>query len=140
MYQKILIPWDGSEEARGVLPHVDGELGPDGEVVFLRIIAPEKMRAVEDENRAAVQQGCELTFRDHVSDSVKWQCDTWVSDDVVKGILDYAKVNGIDLIAMYTHDRKGLARLLQRSVAKGVSEKAAITVKVYKPGETVAAN
>ena len=140
MYQKILIPWDGSTEAQGVLPHVHDEIGPEGEVVFLRVIPPTKMRAVEEETRSAIERSCDLTFRDRVPGSVKWQCDTWISDDVAQGILDYAKVHAVDLIAMYTHDRKGLARLLQKSVAKGVSERAEIAVKVYKPSETAAAH
>jgi nucleotide-binding universal stress UspA family protein len=41
----------------------------------------------------------------------------------------------VDLIAMYTHDRKGIARLIKGSIASDVSKIAPIEVKVFKPRE-----
>ena len=93
----------------------------------------------EDETRAAIQTRCELAFRDRVEDGIRWTCDTAVSSDVVTGILDYSDANNVDLIAMYTRDRKGLAALRKKSIAKEVRKKASIEVKVFKPGEVVGA-
>ena len=139
MYQKVVIPWDGSAEAQGVLPHVRDEVEAEGEVVFLRVVAPARMKVVEDETRAAIQTSCELAFRDRVEDGIRWTCDAAVSSDVVTGILDYSDANNVDLIAMYTRDRKGLAALRKKSIAKEVRKKASIEVKVFKPGEVVGA-
>ncbi len=139
MYQKVVIPWDGSAKAQGILPNVRDEVEAGGEVVFLRVVAPAQMQVVEDETRAAVQTSCELTFRDRVEDGIRWMCDTAVSSDVVTGILDYSDANNVDLIAMYTRDRKGLAALRKKSIAKEVRKKASIEVKVFKPGEVVGA-
>jgi len=40
-----------------------------------------------------------------------------------------------DLIAMYTHDRKGLARLVKGSIAAKVERGAPTEVRVFKPTE-----
>ena len=52
MYQKVVIPWDGSAEAQGVLPHVRDEVEAEGEVVFLRVASPKT-----DEGRGGRDQG-----------------------------------------------------------------------------------
>ena len=38
----------------------------------------------------------------------------------------------VELIAMYTHDRKGIARLVKRSVTAEVQREAGIEVRVIK--------
>ena len=53
--------------------------------------------------------------------------------------MDYARREGVDLIAMYTHDRKGLARLIKGSIANEVKQSAPIEVRVFTPGELVTA-
>ena len=45
---------------------------------------------------------------------------------------------GVDLIGMYTHDRKGLAKLIRGSIAEKVQRRAPIKVQVFRPRELVA--
>jgi hypothetical protein len=40
MYQKVLIPLDGSREAEMVIPKIQPELTVDAEVILLKIIPP----------------------------------------------------------------------------------------------------
>ena len=44
MYQKVLIPLDGSRESEMVIPKIQPELAEDGEVILLKIIPPLKER------------------------------------------------------------------------------------------------
>ncbi len=61
-----------------------------------------------------------------------------MADSVSRGIADFAKSEGVDSIAMYTHDRKGIAAMIMRSIAKDVQRSAPIGVKVFKPQELAA--
>jgi nucleotide-binding universal stress UspA family protein len=67
----------------------------------------------------------------------QWRCDAVVRESVAEGIASFADREGVEVIAMYTHDRKGLAKLIQGSVAEKVKDKAAIEVKVFPPEELV---
>ena len=62
-----------------------------------------------------------------------------LADSVSRGIVDFAKSEGVDLIAiMYTHDRKGVAAIIKRSITKDVQRSAPLEVKVFKPQELMA--
>ena len=54
---------------------------------------------------------------------------------MARGILEVAAGASVDLIAMYTHDRKGLARIFRGSVAREVQRRASIEVRVFTPPE-----
>lgn len=56
-----------------------------------------------------------------------------VAESVSEGIVEFARKEEVDLIAMYTHDR--IARLIKGSIASDVSKRALIEVKVFKPRE-----
>jgi nucleotide-binding universal stress UspA family protein len=66
-------------------------------------------------------------------------CSVVVSKDVVDCISNFALAESVDLIVMYTHDRKGLAKILKGSVAQKVQHKTPIEVRVIRPRELVAA-
>ena len=52
---------------------------------------------------------------------------------MAEGITSLAAQEGVDLIAMYTHDRKGLARLIKGSIAAKVERGAPAEVRVFRP-------
>lgn len=56
--------------------------------------------------------------------------------DVVDTIIEVAKARGIDLIAMGTHGRKGLDKILFGSVAEGVVKNSPIPVVTINPYRT----
>ena len=47
MYQKVLVPLDGSNEAEGVFPRFQAELAPDGQVILLQVIQRAKTMVFE---------------------------------------------------------------------------------------------
>ena len=148
IYQKILVPLDRSREAEGVLPLVQNILTPDGEVILLHIIPPVRTRAatesvvlggkVEDEERTQAMAYLRNLVEQLGEDSSAWRCEVVVSSSVAEGIADFAAQQEVDLIAMYTHDRKGLAKLIKGSTAVKVQKNAPTKVQVFRPRELVA--
>lgn len=145
MYNRILIPLDGSKEAEGVLPMIKDELAPDGEVILLQIIPPGKTQVIggqtllgsqrEETERSRVEVYLRKMIRELNGDSENFRPIVGISESVSDGILLAARQNEVDLIAMYTHDRKGLSAILKKSIAKDVLKKASIEVKVFRPTE-----
>jgi len=56
---------------------------------------------------------------------------------VAEGIASFAMREGVDIIAMYTHDRKGIAKLIRKSIAEKVQKSGPVEVRVLKPRELV---
>ena len=149
MYKRILIPLDGSKEAESVLPIVKDELAPDGDVILLQIIPPGKTQVIggqtllgsqrEETERSKAELYLKGVVRDLNEDTERCVPTVVISESVSRGIVEAALKNEVDLIAMYTHDRKGLSAILKKSIAKDVLKKAPTEVKVFKPRELAVA-
>jgi nucleotide-binding universal stress UspA family protein len=145
MYQKVLIPLDGSREAEMVIPKIQPELAEDSEVILLKIIPPLKGETFgqltvtsaereEAERVKAIDYLREVMQRFEGSPG-QWRCEAIVRKSVPEGIASFADQEGVEVIAMYTHDRKGLAKLIKGSIAEKVQRRAPIEVKVFRPQE-----
>jgi nucleotide-binding universal stress UspA family protein len=138
---------DGSKESEGVFSAVRDELAPDAEVVLVQVIPPGKTHVVgnqlllssqwEDAERSKAEAYLKGVIRQLSGDSDRWRYHVAIAESVSDGIVDTARQNDVDLIAMYTHDRKGLAALVKKSIARDVQKKAPIEVKVFKPAQLV---
>jgi nucleotide-binding universal stress UspA family protein len=149
VYNRILVPLDGSALAECVLPHVESIVTGCGakEVIFLRVAEParqfcdlegclslETINSIDAENKAAadkyLSQLIERTRYDGVS----------VKPEVITGtpgesIGDYATKNSIDLIVIATHGRSGVSRWTWGSVADRVLRSACVAVLMVRaPG------
>ena len=140
MYRKILIPLDGSAEAEGVLPIAQGLMTPDSEVILFQVISPGRSRAFGEYTvrREAIRY-LRQVINKLVEPPGRWRCEAAVSASVADGIVDIARSEEVDLIAMYTHDRKGLSKLIKGSIAEKVRKMATAEVQVFKASELVAA-
>jgi len=140
MYRKILVPLDGSAESEGVLPIVRGFITPESEVILFQVVSPGRSRAFGE---YTVRREAIRYLRQVVSKLSEppgqCRCEATVSASVADGIADFARSEEVDLIAMYTHDRKGLAKLMKGSMAEKVRKKATTEVQVFKASELVAA-
>ena len=149
MYHKILIPLDRSQESEGVLPLVGELLESDGELILLNIIPPGRTRShgdavilgsqqeEGDRNRAMVYLRSAASQLAEVS--VKSCCAVMVSGSVAEGIVKFAEQENADLIMMFTHDRKGLAKMIRGSIAEKVQQRAPTEVRTVKRKELVPA-
>ena len=147
-HKRILVPLDRSiKAAEGVLAVVQELLEPEGEAILLHVIPEPSTKMVgsgfvpssrvEKEERARAM-GYLKYFADRQNNGPgHWRCEVAVSVSVVDGITDTAAREEVDLIAMYTHDRKGLARLIKGSVTNKVKERASKEVRVIRPRELV---
>ncbi len=132
MYEKILVPLDGSERAEAILPHVE-ELAAcdDVQIILLQVVEPGAYYvspydaypepALDDvEARADLAQEYLdkwVTYYQAKDISVQSKVE---HGPVVLAILDVADREDVDLIAMASHGRTGLARVFYGSVAAGI--------------------
>jgi nucleotide-binding universal stress UspA family protein len=134
MYRKILVPLDGSRRAEAILPHVE-ELAHrfNAKIIFLKIIEPIRVIApidgyipypepLQGEHEKAIKRantyllGLEGEFREK-----KISAKTVIEEGpIVSKIIDTANREAVDLIAMASHGRTGLAHVFYGSVAAGV--------------------
>lgn len=134
MYTKILVPLDGSERAEKIVDHVE-ELARlyDAEVMFLQVIeCPPVVSGIVGAPFDEEQCLKEVQRRKGEVESylAAWQAKfrekgitarTLLGHGtVVEAILDTAEHEGADLIALASHGRSGLSRVLHGSVAAGV--------------------
>ena len=152
MYRKVLVPLDGSRESEAVLPQLQGELAGDAEVILLKVIPPRTTHILGGGYVGYVILGSQLEESDRLEAitylsgvtrneggaSGGWRCEVMMSSTVAQGIMDVAMREEVDLIAMYTHDRKGLARLFRGSVASEVQRTAPCEIRVFTPSDVAA--
>ncbi len=137
MYKTILVPLDGSELAETILPHVEELAALCGaSVIFLSVIElphimdkgttyeglPQKTAADVEAQVAETRRYLdELTARQTAKGlAVRGQVEY---GPVVATILRVAAEHAVDLIAMASHGRGGLADVYYGSVAAGVLQR-----------------
>jgi nucleotide-binding universal stress UspA family protein len=135
MYKKILVPLDGSERAEAILPHVKNlALCFKAKVIFFIVIEPGHF--IEDDEisyTATYEEKRDHQIKETESylaplleqfreEGIKVQ--TLIGDGpVVKAILDAAKSESADLLAMASHGRSGLSRTFYGSISAGVLQR-----------------
>ena len=138
MYQKIMVPLDGSKLAECVLPHVEsiaGGCAPRAIVFVCAVEPPEFWRSIsEDESGYEAKEALEERQRQlarHLSEAKKYLegvagktgvQGTSIQTEVLSGkieqsLIGFAETQGIDLIVMATHGRSGPSRWVWGSVA-----------------------
>ena len=145
MYQKVLVPLDGSRESEKVIGSLQDVLDSQSEVILLKVISPmSELRLGPVMFTANEREELERTKEmDYLIDVVhrsggladRFRCQVVVSKSVAKGITSLAAQEEVDLIAMYTHNRKGLARLIKGSIAAQVERGSSTEVRVFRPRE-----
>ena len=130
MYQKILVPLDGSELAEVVFPYAKELAGRlDVEVILLHVSSP----ALSDflpMRRAYIERAAEIIQRQSREVQKKTGVQPGGKPVRVRGemaegypaeeILHYADENAVDLILMATHGRSGIRHWAMGSVADKV--------------------
>jgi nucleotide-binding universal stress UspA family protein len=141
MYQKVLVPLDDSEASRSVLKALSGLVADGGEAILLHVIPPGKTRGtgnfavmgyqVEEDHRNKALVHLNRVSNELNEASIKATVTVMVSNSVVGCIVNFAEEEGVDLIAMYTHGRKGIAKLLKGSVTQDVRAHTSVEVQGF---------
>lgn len=148
MYQHVLVPLDRSAESEGVLDAIPLLVNSGGQATLLTVIPPGRTRSVgelvilgsqqEEEDRSRAWAYLNRIANRLSGASVETETAVVVNDSVPAAIVAYANRNNVDLISMFTHDRRGLARLVRGSVAREVERRAVMPVRVFLPEDVAA--
>lgn len=148
MYQKILIPLDGSETGECSVEHAKAiAQGCNvADVIVFRAIEPFSTQTVSalaeagDESLRKAMEQNEQDAQDYVlkvQDNLKTRGlatrAVTVKGTAADEILSYAEKNHVDLIVMSTHGRSGLSHFLFGSVAEKVSRHSRVPVLLISP-------
>jgi nucleotide-binding universal stress UspA family protein len=130
MYKRALVPLDGSSVAETIIPFILDIAGPlDMEVVLLRVVEPIPPMVIEGSRHIDVEdvEARRTDAEEYLAPiAVELQNKgVRVERRVRRGnpaeeIVAAARESGADLIAMSTHGRGGLGRLVFGSVAQAV--------------------
>lgn len=149
MYKRVVIPLDGSPLAEGVVPFILDIAGPlDLEIVLVRVVQPMRPHVVEGARHVMLEDAERRVaeareYVDGIAHGLRVR-GIRVTADVRRGepvteIVAAAHEAGADLIAMTTHGRSGLGRLLFGSVAEAVLREAELPVFLLRLTEQPAA-
>lgn len=140
-FHRVLIPLDGSALAEQIIPRATA-LGTltGAEYILLQAVDAERAHRVGDSDTAAAsgpQREAAAHYLEQVAAGMR-AAGMHVHTDVVPSppsaaILAYARDHAADMIAMETHGRGGLTRLLLGSVTEKVLRGAAVPVLVHRP-------
>jgi nucleotide-binding universal stress UspA family protein len=156
MYEKIMVPLDGSELAECVLSHVEAIAKGCGtrEVVFVRAVEPVTLpigtvgdgpvitEADAEKTRKEIDARAKVNARDYLAQvakrvklgSSKVQTAV-ITGKVAESLAEYATKNNADLIVIATHGRSGISRWVWGSVADRLLRSACVPVLMVRaPG------
>jgi nucleotide-binding universal stress UspA family protein len=148
-HKRVLVALDGSPASEAVLRFVLEIAGPlDMKVLLLRVVEP-TLPPVADESFRMPVETVESRLRDAEEYlaplaaalrasgvDVAWEVRHGRPEDE---ILTAAAESGVDMIAMATHGRTGVGRLLFGSIAEAVLRRATVPVFMIRQPETAAA-
>jgi nucleotide-binding universal stress UspA family protein len=132
VFQKVLVPLDGSRFASRVLPHARRLLADGGSLSLLRVLDPELDHDAEHGNAAQVAAARQLEELKEELARQEVQATTQVLYGRPGEVIRVAG-RGHDLIAMSTHARTGLDRWLHGSVAEEVLRHADAPLLLLNP-------
>jgi len=143
MYKRILVPLDGSDLARAILPRVvEMASAHKSEVILLRVL-PESgvLPKTAAKERQEAEERLTSAEQELLNEGVNVRHTIRHGSDRAAEIVDYAEVNQVDLIAMSTHGRGGVGRWVFGSVAARVLEGTTKPILLVRaPGAHIAAD
>lgn len=144
MFTKILVPTDGSELATAAALRVvpmARQAGARLVVVFVQDVYPYRgvgqveptgLQAYVSAGQAEGERAVGRIVEAAKAEGVVVETLVIQSDQVADGIVEAARSSGADLIAMGSHGRGGLARLMLGSVAAKVLVLSPLPVLIFK--------
>jgi nucleotide-binding universal stress UspA family protein len=142
-FKRIVVPLDGSKLAEQILPRVVALATiEEAEVVLLNVLIPQSYSQMEIVDPSLpwwetdVAQGQAYLFRVAGMlrrSGVTVTSDVVIGENVAAAIGDFSSRERADLIAIATHGRGGLARLIRGSVADAVMHSSKVSMLVLKP-------
>ncbi len=149
MYEKIMVPLDGSELAECVLPHVEAFIEGCHATNFVFVcvvqpslvsyggdyaVSPEILKEKESADKTAAIDYLEQIIHRLKHVGVELHSEVLIGR-VADSLADFAEKNDFDLILIATHGRSGVKRWVRGSVADKVLRSSNIPVLMVRaPG------
>jgi len=153
MYQKIVVPLDGSDLAECVLPHVEAiaQGCQAKEVIFVRVVEPIAgetgqtsfvMSFIPEHDRIRLEEETQTIAEDYMKQmvdrvnlagtAVRWEI---IRGQAAESLSSYAAKNKADLIIIATHGRGGISRWVMGSVTDRLLRSSCVPVFMIRaPG------
>ena len=142
-FERIVVPLDGSTLAEQILPRVL-ELAKleEAEITLLNVLIPRSYSQKEivdptlpwwEKDIARAQSYLFRIAGRLRRNGVAVTTDIVIGENVASAIGDFASRQKADLIAIATHGRGGLARMIRGSVADAIMHSARMSMLVFKP-------
>jgi nucleotide-binding universal stress UspA family protein len=142
-FRRIVVPLDGSTLAEQILPRVLALAKlEEAEITLLNVLIPKSYSQQEIEDPTLpwwdkdISHAQSYLFRVAGKlrrNGVAVTTDIVIGENVASAIGDFAGREKADLIAIATHGRGGLARLIRGSVADAVIHSSKLSMLVFKP-------
>jgi nucleotide-binding universal stress UspA family protein len=133
MFRKMLIPHDGSAVAGAVLPVARSIARATGAQMLLLRVVPDDIEVAVHYLTEQAHRSLERIRREMASPGLSLR--TLVRQgDPAEQILDAARTEHVDLIAMATYGLAGIDRLLLGSISEQVVAQSAAAVLLVRPG------
>jgi len=138
MFERILVPLDGSEMAESILPYVEDLAATHKAKIVLVRVALAHILPGQDEIKAEVSAVREAEdYLKGVKERLRKKgFDVESHVRYGKGaeeIIDFCQEPHIDAVAMFTHGRTGVGRWLLGSVAEKVVRHCPIPTLLFRP-------
>jgi nucleotide-binding universal stress UspA family protein len=145
-YSKVLVPLDLTEQSEKILPHAAKLLRADGEGILLHVIQDNSESTAPDDSTPLgfthpnmdsskpIEYLTGVVGRTGIDPS-QWRWDVIEAPSVADGVANFAAQEDVEIIAMYVHERKGLAKLTGRSIAKDIKQKSPADVRFFRSRE-----
>ncbi len=146
MYERILVPLDGSPLSESILPHVQSlAKALNAELVLLHVIVRPADEFVDPKKTPlSPKAGLEAETKREMTRYIKDLCTKLEKEgvratyllregSVTERILEDADIMQVDLIAMSTHGRSGVRRLLMGSITEWMVKNSSVPVMVIHP-------
>jgi nucleotide-binding universal stress UspA family protein len=147
-FKRIIVPLDGSTLAEQILPRaLTLAKLEEAEITLLNVLLPHSysQKEISDPKLPWWDKDISLaqTYLSRIAgklrrDGVAVTTDIVIGDNVASAIGDFAGREKADLIAIATHGRGGLVRVLRGSVADAVMHSSRLSMLVFKPDTAVA--
>ncbi len=142
MYDDILVPTDGSPAAAAAIDHaVDLAERYGARLHALYVVDATAFASVDAGSEMVVdaleqegEQAVEVVREQGEAAGLEVQT-TIVSGTAYRSIIDYIEAEGVDLVVMGTHGRRGVERFLLGSVTERVVRSADVPVLTVREGE-----
>ena len=151
MYNKIMVPLDGSELAECVLPHVETFIAgcQVQSIVLVRVVEPvtqiigaeyavnlEELQERESTRISEAKAYLENVVKRLEKNSVQIRTEV-IEGRVADSLADYADKHQFDLILIATHGRSGVSRWVWGSVADRILHAATIPILMVRASRSV---